>query len=360
MQTSNNKIDSSIELDFFEIFNALWARKMVVIGFTLISGLLAAVYAFTTNPIYESKYYIGPPTVSDIANLNFGRSEKSPLKPFTVDQVYKAFLHNLRSESQRRAFFESTYLPASGLDNSSASNGNLYSTFSKNLTVELVGSEEDGRWSVALQDSRPDRSVEWVSAYVNQVGASTARELAQNANKEAVVVGRSLMLEIETLRESSRKIREDKIAKIREALLVAQSSGLKNTVVFAGKGSESLAGNMTDDNMYLRGSRALEAELKNLESRASDDAFTPGLRDIQKDVDFYSKLEAEKFAITAFRHDGVLDLPASPVKPKKALIVFLGLLFGGLLGSSISLISYFIGKRRAADESIEKVGNNSV
>jgi chain length determinant protein (polysaccharide antigen chain regulator) len=360
MQTSNSTVNSSVELDVFEIFNAIWTRKWMVVGAALACGLIAAAYAVLTTPVYESKYYISPPTVNDIANLNFGRSDRSELKPFSVDQVYKTFLRNLQSESQRRAFFESTYLPALGVDAPEVSSVNLYNTFSKSLTVEMVGREEDGRWSVALQDGNPERSVEWVTSYVDQVGESTARELAQNAKKEAAVAGRSRVLEIETLRESSRKIREDNITKIREALRVAQSSGLENTVVFAGRGSEKLAGNMFEDNTYMRGSKALEAELKNLEGRPSEDPFTPGLRNLQKDVDFYQKLESEKFEIAAFRHDGVLDLPISPIKPKKVLIVFLGLVIGGLLGSSIALLSHFITKRREADESTVQVVNHRV
>ncbi|MNF57918.1 Lipopolysaccharide biosynthesis protein WzzE [compost metagenome] len=358
MQNSNSTVNSSVELDIFEIFGVVWARKWMVVGTALACGLVAGVYAFLTTPVYESRYYIFPPTVNDIANLNFGRAERSELKPFTVDQVYKIFLRNLQSESQRRAFFESTYLPAEGGDATSVSSGSLYNTFSKSMTVEPVGKEEDGRWSVSLRHSNPERSVAWLTSYVNQVGESTARELAQNAKKEAVVAGRSRVLEIDTLRESSRKIREDNITKIREALFIAQSSGLENTVVFAGRGSEKLAGNMFEDNTYMRGSKALEAELKNLESRDSEDPFTPGLRNLQKDVDFYKKLESEKFEIAAFRHDGVLDLPVSPVKPKKVLIVFLGIVIGGLLGSSIALLNHFITKRRDADESTVQVVNH--
>lgn len=348
MQNSNSTVNSSVELDIFEVIGAVWAGKWLVASLALVCGLMGAAYAFLSTPVYESKYYISPPTLNDIANLNFGRGADSELKPFTVDQVYKVFLSNLQSESQRRRFFESTYLPASGVESSALSSGVLYGVFSKAITLAQVDKEEGGRWSVSLQDSNPARSVEWVTSYVNQVGESTARELAQNAKKEFLVLRRNRVLEIETLRDSARKIRNDNIAKIREALLVAQSSGLENTVVFSGKGSEKLAGNMFEDNTYMRGSKALEAELKNLENRESEDPFIPKLRSLQKDVDFFQRIESESFEIAAFRHDGVLDLPTSPIKPKKALIIFLGLLVGGLLGSAVVLLNYFIAKRRDA------------
>lgn len=343
MQNSNSTVSSSVELDLFEVFGAIWKRKWLVVGTTLGCGLIAAAYVFFTTPVYESKYYISPPTVNDISNLNIGRSDRKELKPILVEQVYKIFLCNLQSESLRRAFFESTYLPAMAGDGSSVSNSVLYSAFSKSVTVAPVGKEEYGRWSVSLQDSDPERSVAWVASYVSQVGETTARELAQDAKKEALVLARNRALEIDTLRESSSKIRQDNITKIREALLIAQSSGLENAV-----------GNMFEGNAYMRGSKALEAELKNLENRVSEDPFTPGLRQLQKEFEFYKMLGSETFKIAAFRHDGVLDLPESPVKPKKALIVFLGLLFGGFLGSAIALLSHFIAKRREAEATAAK------
>ncbi|UHC82566.1 Wzz/FepE/Etk N-terminal domain-containing protein [Pseudomonas sp. NIBR-H-19] len=354
MQNSNSTVSSSVELDLFEVFGAIWKRKWLVVGTTLGCGLIAAAYVFFTTPVYESKYYISPPTVNDISNLNIGRSDRTELKPILVEQVYKIFLRNLQSESLRRAFFESTYLPAMAGDGSSVSNSVLYSAFSKSVTVAPVGKEEDGRWSVSLQDSDPERSVAWVASYVSQVGETTARELAQDAKKVALVLARNRALEIDTLRESSSKIRQDNITKIREALLIAQSSGLENAVVFSGKGSEKLVGNMFEGNAYMRGSKALEAELKNLENRVSEDPFTPGLRQLQKEFEFYKMLGSETFKIAAFRHDGVLDLPVSPVKPKKALIVFLGLLVGGFLGSAIALLSHFIAKRREAEATAAK------
>lgn len=346
MQNSNNTAGSSIEIDLFEVFDAVWKRKWLVIGMTLAIGCLAAAYAFLTAPVYESKYYISPPTLNDIANLNYGRADRSDLKPFSVDHVYKVFLQNLQSESQRRVFFESTYLPALPPKSAKAPQGVLYDSFSKSLTIAPVGKEDEGRWSVSLQSTSPERALEWVDLYVRQVGESTERELAQNAKKEAMILCRNIQLEIDTLRESSRRVREDTISKVREALVIAKSSGLEDTVVFAGSGSDKLAGGIDQDNAYLRGSKALEAELKNLEARQSEDAFTPGLRKLQKDADFYKQLVAEKFDISVYRHDGVVDLPLSPIKPKRVLIVFLGLVIGGLLGTSLALLQHFVFKRR--------------
>ncbi len=99
-----------------------------------------------------------------------------------------------------------------------APRGVLYDSFSRDLTIARAANGGEGRWLVSLKSTTPERAMEWVDVYVRQVGESTARELAQNAKKEAMVLCRNIQLEIDTLRESSRRVRQDNISKIREAL----------------------------------------------------------------------------------------------------------------------------------------------
>lgn len=348
MQSDYRAINSSGELDLLQIVAAVWQQKWLVFSTTLVVGCIAAAYAFLSTPIYESKYYISPPTVNDIANLNYGRTNELGLQPFTISDVYKSFLRNLESESQRRSFFERVYLPSLGEAGAKLPRSALYDRFSTMMTIAPVGKDEEGRWSVSLQDPDPQHSKQWVELYVNQVGDTTKRELAKNATKEASVLARNVKLQIDTLRESGAKVREDAISKLREALVVAKASGLENSLVFSGNGPQKLAGDMFDDSTYMRGSKALEAELKNLESRQSEDPFTPGLRSLQKKYEMYEQLAVEAFDIAAFRQDGVLDQPLTPIKPKKLIILVIGLMIGGLLGIGFALLRHFVFNRRVA------------
>jgi chain length determinant protein (polysaccharide antigen chain regulator) len=346
MQNDNPATNSSGELDLLEIVVAVWQQKWLVFLTMVAVGCLAAAYAFLSTPIYESKYYVSPPTVNDIANLNYGRTSDFGLQPFTVAEVYKNFLRNLQSESQRRSFFENVYLPGLGESAAQLPRGVSYDRFSTMLTITPVGKDEEGRWSVSLQDPDASHAMKWVDQYVTQVAESTKRELAKNATKEALVRARNIELKIATLKESGSKVREDAISNLREALVVAKASGLESSLVFSGNGPAKLAGGMSEDSTYLRGSKAIEAELKNLENRQSDDPFIPGLRKLQARYDVYKQLSTEVFDIAVFRQDGVLDQPVSPIKPKKFLILVLGLVVGGLLGSAIALLRRFVINRK--------------
>ncbi|WP_082457505.1 LPS O-antigen chain length determinant protein WzzB [Pseudomonas sp. Leaf48] len=345
MQSNNNAVIFPEDFDFLEFFNDLWRQKIIILAVTLIATFVAGVYAFFSPSIYEAKYYISPPTLENIANLNYGRDRSSALSPFTVDDVYKVFLRNLQSESLRRTFFENNFEPAS------SRNVEQYERFSRDVVISPVDKDIGARWVVSIRGKDPATVANWVSQYVEQAGQRAQREVISSATKEASVLARNQQLQIDSIRESAKKVREDTIRQVREALAVARASGLEKSLVFTGEGSAGLAGNMVGNDAYLRGSKVLEAELKNLESRESNDPFIPTLRSMQNSYDFYKGLETGEYNVTVYRQDGIVDQPTTPIKPKKALVVILGVILGGLLGTAIALGRVFILKSRRSKPS---------
>jgi chain length determinant protein (polysaccharide antigen chain regulator) len=346
MQSNSLAHERSDEIDLLEILKTLWQEKLIIVATTVVLLVVAAGYAFLSRPVYEAKYYISPPTVNDIANLNYGRTEKSGLKSYSVDDVYKIFLRNLQSESQLRTFFEKVYLPSLGDNAGQVPTAVLYNRLSKAVTVASVDKDELGRWVVSVQDPSAKNTQVWVGRYVELAADAAKQELIRNVTKEASIVERNLSLQIDMLRESGKRMREDSISQLREALAVAKASGLQNSVVFTGGENSVLAGNMADSFSYLRGSKALEAELKNLESRDSNDPFIPGLRKLQSEYDFYKWLRGGVYDIAVYRQDGTVDEPLEPVKPKKLLVLALGLGAGVIFGSIIALLRSFIRNNR--------------
>ncbi|MNG38729.1 cryptic autophosphorylating protein tyrosine kinase Etk [compost metagenome] len=57
------------------------------------------------------------------------------------------------------------------------------------------------------------------------------------------------------------------------------------------------------------------------------------------------KLESQKVAVA--RQDGAVEVPDRPIKPKKPLVVALGVVLGGMLGVFIALIRLMLRKRSA-------------
>lgn len=322
-------------LDVHALVSTLWRQKIVILCMALLGTSIAATYAFISKPIYEARAYVIPPTQNDIGNLNYGRKIFPIL---TVKDVHTVFLKNLQAESLRREFFKKIYLPALGQDNDP--NGVLYKRLSKNLLITAVGKDPLDRYSIVILDGDPKLAGEWVGQYIERAQELALQEINKNISSEFGVQARNLYREIVSLREVGDKAREDSLIKLQEALVVAKAIGLEKPPIVSGSSNSSLniAGNMDDELTYMRGSKALEAEIENLKSRKSSDPFISKLRDMETDYSFYKQLSESFQVAKTYRMDGAVEVSGSPVKPKITAIILGGLIMGLILGVIVALI----------------------
>ena len=346
MQSDATNSQYSDDIDIFSIARALRSRVWVIITVTLIAGVLGLMYAFLSERVYEARAYLVPPTQSDIADLNIGRNKKSELTPYSIGDVYRLFLRNLQSESLRQDFFSNEYLPSLSDDQKARPQDALYAEFSKKLLVNPVTADEVGRYSVVVQTTSPQQAVEWVKSYVKQAAALAADEITKNVSYEAKVRSRSISQEIEAKRETGESSRGDAIVKLRAALNVATAAGVQKPIVTFGAAPTAVAGKMDGDESFLIGVEALNAEIKNLESRSSNDAFIDELRELQAKKSFYDKLTVVSKDFNLFRYDGNVETPQSAVKPKKALVISLALVLGLMLGVLSAFTLYRLDESR--------------
>lgn len=339
---------NSDEIDLFELAQNLWKQKALISVVTLAITAIAAGYAFLSPPVYESKSSILPPRSADIAGYNLGRSEAG-LTEFTAVSVYSIFTQNLRSEGLRREFFEQVYLPAETASQGAKAKGQLWGSFQKQLSVtnpDVKISPE--RFELTVQSVDSNRAAEWANIYVERVANKTRQDMADTVATEISTRVRSMQSRIAVLRESARKLREDRIARLSEALKVAEKVGLQAPQVKASRfSSDGELEQFVDGNlMYMRGAKAIRAELDVLQNRKNDDPFIVGLRELENQLDFLAKVSVSPDGVAVFTLDSAAEAAETPVKPKKALILALGLVLGGMLGGFIALIRSMLAKRR--------------
>jgi chain length determinant protein (polysaccharide antigen chain regulator) len=341
---TNNQYQDDI--DIFSIARGLWNRVWVIIAVTLIAGVLGLMYAFLSERVYEARAYLVPPTQSDIADLNTGRTARNELTPYSIGDAYRLFLRNLQSESLRQDFFAEEYLPSLSDDQKTRPQDALYAEYSKKLQVNPVTADEAGRFSVVVQTTSPQQAVEWVKSYIEKAAVLAADEITKNVSYEAKVRSRGISQEIDTRRETGEFSRGDSIVKLREALSVATAAGVQKPTVIFGAATTAVAGKMDGEVSFLRGAEALNAEIKNLESRSSNDAYIKELRDLQAKKSFYDKLAVVSQDFRLFRYDGNVETPQSAVKPKKALVISLALVLGLMLGVLFAFTLYRLDESR--------------
>lgn len=331
------------EVDVLALWHVLWSRKLLILSCIVLVTAAALVYISLKTPMYEAKSFILPPTKNDIAQLNYGRTEASGLEVFTSKDVYAIYLRALQSESLRRQFFRTVYLPNLPEASRQGSQDALYDQFGKVLTVGPVAGDSAERFLIRALSDDPKMSVKWVTRFSEMASDTAKKTLVEDADTEVKVLVKNLEQQIRSAREAAHKQREDQIARLEEALKVAKAVKLSKPPIIASGMNAEVSGGMQGALTYMRGSQALEAELANLRGRESDDPFVADLREIQEKLDFYRNLQLNPAVIEVFQQDGAIEVPDSPVRLRKLLIVaggvFAGLILGILLAAFTHLVS---------------------
>jgi chain length determinant protein (polysaccharide antigen chain regulator) len=337
MRVDSNKDGGLENFEFQRFVRAIFRQKFIIFGFAFLGAVIAASYAFLSSPVYEAKAFVMPPSQSDISNFNYGRMRESELAPFTIKDVYDIYTRYLQAESLRLDFFSTVYVPSLPSDEQKKSRDVLYSKFSEVLRVIPPLRESSDRFAVVVQTNNPQRAKEWVAEYVVRAGELAKNEMIKNVSIDSEVRARNLEQQISSAREKSSKARQDSIVRLSEALQIAESIGLEKPPSITVSQSV-IAGGEAGQLTYMRGSKALKAEIESLQARGSDDPFTDRLRDLQERYNFFKSLKIEPALVSVYRQDGVVELPDSPVKPNKALILVLGVIAGLMSGVAFVLL----------------------
>ncbi|RWU17765.1 hypothetical protein DM813_24060 [Pseudomonas alkylphenolica] len=337
MRNDRERCSSSEEVDLVELIEGIWQQKLLILMVTLVVTAVAVAYAMLAKPVYEAKVFLVAPSVSDIAELNYGRNEETGLEPYTVKKVFDVFMQHLDGETLRRQFFREVFLPS--LQQPQGARGALYAAFNSTLDVEQEAGEQ-GRAFLAIRNSDPEIASEWAAAYVSRASDSARAEVIGSVTKEAQVRASNLQQQIENLRESGLRLRDDKIKRLREALRIAEAIGLDNPPLINGDISREVSTKMDGELTYMRGTKALKAEISNLEQRKTDDPFIDNLRNLQIRQELFQGLSESTRDVSVYRLDGTIEQPDSPIKPRRALIVIIGLFAGIFIGCFLAILRY--------------------
>ncbi len=343
-----NPSDYQDEIDLVELFQNLWAQKWLIVGFTFITTLLAAAFAFLTPPTYEARAGVLPPRLSDIAGYNLGRSEAN-LAEFKVEDVYAVFKRNLLSDALKRELFREAYLPSLGNDAANSAQDKLWQRFNEELSVKAPDIKNNPDFfTITVQHEDPQVAAGWANRYLEMAAEKTEADMQSNLLTEIGTKAQSIERQIEVLRTTAQVRRLDRLVRLREALLVAEAVGISAPQVIAGKtSSDDAMAEFVDGNlMYMRGAKAVRAELAALEKREDDDPFIPELRGLESQLEFLRKVDVNPDNVRVFTLDSAAEVPQTPIKPKKALILALGLVLGGMLGVFVALIRAMLAGRR--------------
>lgn len=417
------------EIYLGELMRALWERKKLIIGVAAVVTLLAIAYALLATKYYRTQSILRPVAMNVLDELN-----ASGLYELTPEEALQRVGAGISSYEYRLQYFNANQ----GLFGPDAMSDGQTSEQAMNQIInnfEVLRSDPkrtDGGFSyVGLAYTYPwgVKGADIVNGLIDYVVQQeriaiaedveviirnrlakleqrmAAERAAYQADKQAKVASLSeadalkraqLLDELQALRKELRIRRDDRIAQLSEAILIAASLGIEKPSTpstLAESIPVSGAGNVirTEVNnrqipLYFMGTEALEAERNALSKRRSDEFTEPRIAQIQSSlkmleqnrevemlkqrasedvyIETYAKWNKEAAELKGLNLDlSALKLvnvdqhavyPHSEIKPKKSLILGIGLVMGAVLGLMVGVLNFLlsadsgIGKKQAA------------
>jgi len=251
-------------------------------------------------------------------------------------------LQHLRGEELRRKFFEEVVRPTLQATDDPSTLAQLYRRFDSSIDIILDSGDGSRRATVSVRHADPAVAAKWAAEFVQRAGRAARDEVTAGASKEAFVRARSLQRQIEAYRDNGTRSREDKIARLQEALRIAEAIGLDNPPIIKGSLASEISSRMDGELTYMRGSKALRAEIAGLEGRASDDPYIDNLRGLQVTQKLYDDISAHQAQIEVYRVDGDAEDPDAPIKPRKVLVMAAAIAGGLFLGVILAMFRFLV------------------
>ena len=342
----NAYYDHDDEIDLFELFSNLWKEKLLIVLVACTVVIFGGLYAFLATPVYESKLYLLPPTEKNTIELKkLALLTNTSAAAYSVTPVYTLFTEVLTSNQAKRSFFQRPdifeYYTSNGTSEIKAWENyldDLSVNFPKKLGI-----------NISLRTDAAITSQQWLNDYVDHVMSLSKQQLLSDLNEQFTSQKQKIDLQIASRINLYSSSIEKELAKLKEALSIANSLKLTDPMNMDSIDNEK-NDLMVDEvrRLYKLGSHALTAEITALQNRKDNDLFIPGLSDLLQQQALLLSFTINERNISPAQIDLAAQLSDKPIKPKKRLIIAISLVLGLMLGIFAAIIRSFINSRKEA------------
>ena len=177
----------------------------------------------------------------------------------------------------------------------------------------------------------------------------TAKDFVDGVNILILNTKKTFESEILGKKNLEKRITQDRITQLEEALLIAKDlgitdreSGVSNQQSVVLSDDESIH---SKNPIYLYGTKALMAEIKALKSRSNTDAFIIGLRQLEQKVKSLETISVNISDVRSAQLDQAATTPKERHAPNRKLITLLGTILGGFFAFTYLIFSFIFSRK---------------
>ena len=364
---NDTNYQNSDEIDLIELIKALWNKKIWILLSAFFCTSIAGVYAFTAKEQWTSTAIIVAPRSTDLGNLLPTRAEYARIiddGDFSAGKLsgslYGQFKHFLLSNDLKRQFLEQSEWVKKYTKDMTEEQKRKYieETVSKYLIVHEVDPKKKDLTEldkIGLKLTFSAETPKDAQLVLGQYVEFINQYLLNQTNQE-FKLGFNLRLDAlkfakEQMEESLTETKTVQVENLTNALNIAKKAGISdfskgsNNAIsvpeyMLGEGRLNISDSKLADGTYLfmLGEKYLQAQLDI--AKNSPIVYPTNYYSTERQLEKLTKLAPQLESVQGVQAYHYLSSPDYPVikdKPKKALILMIGLLIGGFI-STISII----------------------
>ncbi|AWS96199.1 MULTISPECIES: LPS O-antigen chain length determinant protein WzzB [Citrobacter] len=298
------------QIDLIDLLLQLWRGKTTIVIAIVVTIVLAVGYLVVAKEKWTSTAIITQPDVGQIATYNNA-----------LNVLYGANAPKV-TELQTNVvgrFSTSFSALAETLDNQEEP---------QKLSIEQSVKGQQLPLAVSYVASSPEEAQRQLAEYIQQTDEKVAKELELDLADNIKLQTSTLEDSLKTQEVVAQEQKDLRIKQIQEALRYAEQAGVIKPQI-------QQTQDVTQDSMFLLGSDALKSMVEHESTRPlilSDNYFQTK----QKLLDIRN-LKLEGAELHSYRYVMKPTLPIRRDSPKKAIILVLAVLLGGMIGAGIVL-----------------------
>jgi len=347
--TANND-----EIDLFDLIDDIKDKWYWLIGTVVLSLCLAFAYLYKVTPVYQTEVVYKEVSDADLLPVNQPRLQD--VFSLSNEKAFKEVRALARSGNTKRAFYNQLLAEKDDallalIYNEQLTIEQNFSRFSSLFAYVDSGTKDtdvllriqfmlsDAQWATVLLNRYSD--------FVLQRYLTEVRNTIQ-LNKQSMLD--ALRLEADGLRTKYLAQKNQHMLALEEASSIAAS--IKQKMPFYSGSNNAVFG--AQPPLFMMGQTVINAELSQMRSRAErgEDAYISGLPELNWKIQNLEEAEVNWDSVRFVQLDQSAVLPLKPIKPRKAMILALADVVGGMTGVMFALLAAAQVRRKKS-----KIGN---
>lgn len=360
------------EIDLIELVQVLWKQKWKIIGSAVVCTAIAAGYAFTAKEQWTSKATVIAPKLANVESYISQRSEYANILARDFDanaamnNLFNSFKTALFSNNTKKAFFEQSewfkQYTSKNAKTDDAKAKLLNSLLENNLVITIPDLKKDPNAlgiTISFASETPSDAQKVLTDYLNFVNNTLLTEEIDNFKADITLKANTLEFQKDKLERNTESTREVQIQNLSTALEMAKSAGIKEYTknisanlaipeAVLGDAKIPFTDSKLSDGSYLfmLGEKYLKAQLDTLKNNPL--IYPVDYYTMTKQITLLKGLEqkiSKSDNVQGYYYLTSPDYPVTKDKPKKLLIMLVGMALGGLFSTFYFVIKFLLKNR---------------